>query len=109
MIGDHGQRSIAIKEHKSATGGVVKTVKELKPGMQETLKRLRADEVQSKHEYQMVIQGLTDEKNKEQKVLDDAQKAQGKNTEELGQNSKDMTLTQGDLTDDKAYLTKLTE
>merc|ERR1719316_2206998 len=109
MIGDHGQRSIAIKEHKSATGGVVKTVKELKPGMQETLKRLRADEVQSKHEYQMVIQGLTDEKNKAQKIFDDAQKAQAKNTEELAQNSKDMTLTQGSLTDDKAFLSKLTE
>merc|ERR1719316_546275 len=108
MIGDHGQRSIAIKEHKSATGGVVKTVKELKPGMQETLKRLRADEVQSKHEYQMVIQGLTDEKNKAQKIFDDAQKAQAKNTEELAQNSKDMTLTQGSLTDDKAFLSKLT-
>merc|ERR1719387_412315 len=87
------------KQAPSATGGVVKTVKELKPGMQETLKRLRADEVQSKHEYQMVVQGLTDEKNAEQKVLDDAQKAQAKNTEELGQNSKEMTLTQGTLTE----------
>lgn len=98
-----------VVEHKSATGGVVKTVKELKPGMQETLKRLRADEVQSKHEYQMVIQGLTDEKTKAQKIFDDAQKAQAKNTEELAQNSKDMTLTQGSLTDDKAFLSKLTE
>jgi len=87
----------------------VKTVKELKPGMQETLKRLRADEVQSKHEYQMVVQGLTDEKNAEQKVLDDAQKAQAKNTEELGQNSKEMTLTQGTLTDDQAFLKTVTE
>jgi hypothetical protein len=97
------------KPHKSATGGVVKTIKELKPGMQETLKRLRADEVQSKHEYQMVIQALTDEKKAEQKVLDDAQKSQAKNTEALAEASKDMTLTQGSLTDDKAFLTKLTE
>merc|ERR1719387_1763038 len=97
------------KQAPSATGGVVKTVKELKPGMQETLKRLRADEVQSKHEYQMVVQGLTDEKKAEQKSLDDAQKTKGKNTEELGQNSKEMTLTQGTLTDDQAFLKTVTE
>jgi len=98
-----------VAPHKSATGGVVKTVKELKPGMMETLKRLRADEVQSKHEYQLVIQGLTDEKKAEQKVLDQAQKAKAKTSEELGANSKEMTLTQGTLTDDQAFLTKLTE
>merc|ERR1719160_2498466 len=57
----------------------------------------------------MVIQGLTDEKKAEQKVLDDAQKSQAKNTENLAAASKDMTLTQGTLTDDKAFLTKLTE
>jgi hypothetical protein len=95
--------------HKSATGGVVKTVKELKPGMEETLKRLRADEVQSKHEYQMVVQGLTQEKTAEQKVLDDAQKTKAKNTEEMGQNSKDMTMTQAELTDDQQFLKTLTE
>merc|ERR1719387_216448 len=97
------------KQAPSATGGVVKTVKELKPGMQETLKRLRADEVQSKHEYQMVVQGLTDEKKAEQKSLDDAQKTKGENNEELGQNSKDMTITQGTLTDDQGFLKTLTE
>jgi len=106
---DHLMGGLSQKQAPSATGGVVKTVKELKPGMQETLKRLRADEVQSKHEYQMVVQGLTDEKTAEQKVLDDAQKSQAKNTEELGQNSKDMTLTQGTLTDDQAFLKQLTE
>merc|ERR1719305_499822 len=95
--------------HKSATGGVVKTVKELKPGMEETLKRLRADEVQSKHEYQMVLQGLTQEKTAEEKVLEDARKANSKNTEEMAQASKDMTLTQGELTDDQNFLKTLTE
>jgi len=103
------QEANEVAPHQSATGGVVKTVKELKPGMMETLKRLRADEVQSKHEYQMVIQGLTQEKTAEQKVLDDAQKSQAKNTEELGQASKDMTITQGTLTDDQGFLKKLTE
>lgn len=38
-----------LQNSQGPTGGIVKTVKELKPGMQETLKRLRADEVQSKH------------------------------------------------------------
>jgi len=105
---EEGSPNMAKKE-SSATGGVVKTVKELKPGMEETLKRLRADEVQSKHEYQMVLQGLTQEKTAEEKVLEDARKANSKNTEEMAQASKDMTLTQGELTDDQNFLKTLTE
>merc|ERR1719265_1059396 len=78
-------------------GSVVKKVKELKPGMEDTLKRLRADEVQSKHLHQMVIQGLTDEKKAEQKILDQVQKEKGANTQLLAENQKDATLTQGEL------------
>lgn len=90
-------------------GSVVKKVKELKPGMEDTLKRLRADEVQSKHLHQMVIQGLTDEKVAEQKILDRIQKEKTENSKALGENQADATLTQAELTDDKGYITQLTE
>lgn len=55
------------QEPESHTGSIVKQIKELKPGMEDTLKRLRADEVQSKHLYQMVQQGLVDEKKNSRK------------------------------------------
>merc|ERR1719399_344211 len=74
----------------SHMGSVVKKVKELKPGMEETLKRLRADEVQSKHQYQMVQQGLLDEKKAQQKILDSLDKEQGQNTKDLAQNQQDL-------------------
>jgi hypothetical protein len=64
-------------------GSVVKKVKELKPGMEDTLKRLRADEVQSKHLHQMVIQGLTDEKKAQEKIMDRTKTEKGKNTQLL--------------------------
>jgi hypothetical protein len=67
-------------------GSVVKKVKELKPGMEDTLKRLRADEVQSKHLHQMVIQGLTDEKKAQEKIMDRTKTEKGKNTQLLAQN-----------------------
>merc|ERR1719399_1253979 len=57
----------------------------------------------------MVIQGLTDEKKAEQKILDQVQKEKGANTQLLAENQKDATLTQGELMDDKAYITQLTE
>merc|ERR1719265_1723068 len=90
-------------------GSVVKKVKELKPGMEDTLKRLRADEVQSKHQYQIVIQGLTDQKKAEEKIMNRVQKEKAANTKALAENQGDATLTQADLMDDKAYITKLTE
>merc|ERR1719265_431936 len=61
-------------------GSVVKKIKELKPGMEDTLKRLRADEVQSKHLHQMVIQGLTDEKKAQEVIMDRTKEEKGKNT-----------------------------
>jgi len=90
-------------------GSVVKEIKELKPGMEDTLKRLRADEVQSKHQYQMVIQGLTDQKKAQEKIMARTQEEKGKNTLLLNQNQADATLTQSDLTNDQAYIKSLTE
>merc|ERR1719207_14858 len=98
-----------LSEGDGHLGSVVKKVKELKPGMEDTLKRLRADEVQSKHLHQMVIQGLTDEKVAEQKILDRIQKEKTENSKALGENQADATLTQAELTDDKGYITQLTE
>merc|ERR1719335_327055 len=72
------------EQEPSHMGSVVKKVKELKPGMEETLKRLRAEEVQSKHLYQMVVQGLTDEKKAQQKIMDQVKKEKNENTDLLG-------------------------
>lgn len=90
-------------------GSVVKKVKELKPGMEDTLKRLRADEVQSKHLYQMVVQGLTDEKKAQEKIMARTQSEKGQNIALLNQNQADATLTQSDLTNDQLYIKSLTE
>jgi molybdopterin-guanine dinucleotide biosynthesis protein len=89
-------------------GSVVKEIKELKPGMEDTLKQLRADEVQSKHQYQMVIQGLTDQKKAQDKIMVRTQEEKGKNTQKLAQNQQEATLVQSDLTNDQAYLKSLT-
>merc|ERR1719191_2418216 len=89
-------------------GSVVKKVKELKPGMEDTLKRLRAAEVQSKHLYQMVIQGLTDEKSTHDKIMTQATKEKAQLTTSLHMNQQELTLVQADLTDDQKYLQLLT-
>lgn len=90
-------------------GSVVKKVKELKPGMEDTLKRLRAAEVQSKHLYQMVIQGLTDEKKTQDAIMNKAKKEKAQCTTDLHMNQQELTMVQADLTDDQNYLKLLTE
>jgi len=72
------------------------------------LKQLRADEVQSKHQYQVVIQGLTDQKKAQDKIMVRTQEEKGKNTQNLAQNQQEATLVQSDLTNDQSYLKSLT-
>lgn len=97
------------QEPESHTGSIVKNIKELKPGMEDTLKRLRADEVQSKHLYQMVQQGLMDEKKAQERILDEARKNQAENSKNVASNQQDLTLTMATLKDDQAYLKDLTD
>merc|ERR1719160_2065599 len=55
------------------------------------------------------MQADTDERDTAAKDLKDATELKAKKMEEIAENSKDLTTTQAQLTDDQAYLKDLTE
>merc|ERR1719159_2209151 len=87
---------------------VIKTVKELKPGFEGKAKDLKVAEAKTNGEHMLVMQALTDEKKKAEKLLGDATKIKATDMEGIAKASAELTSVSATMTDDQAYLTELT-
>merc|ERR1719399_2027159 len=88
---------------------VIKTVKELKPGFEGKAKDLKVAEAKTNGEHMLVMQALTDEKKKAEKLLADATKIKATDMEGIAKAQGELTSVSATMTDDQAYLTELTE
>merc|ERR1719379_1447188 len=87
---------------------VIKTVKELKPGFEGKAKDLKVAEAKTNGEHMLVMQALTDEKKKAEKLLGDATKIKAEDMEKIAKAQAELTAVSATMTDDQAYLTELT-
>merc|ERR1719387_3263210 len=87
---------------------VIKTVKELKPGFEGKAKDLKVAEAKTNGEHMLVMQALTDEKKKAEKLLGDATKIKATDMEGIAKAQAEITSVSATMTDDQAYLTELT-
>merc|ERR1719375_2353956 len=87
---------------------VIKTVKELKPGFEGKAKDLKVAEAKTNGEHMLVMQALTDEKKKAEKLLGDATKIKAEDMEKIAKAQGELTSVSATMTDDQAYLTELT-
>merc|ERR1719421_1227687 len=88
---------------------IIKEVKELKPGFEGRIQELRVAEIKSVHAHTMVMQQLGDEKKIAEKTLTDAESKKAAASEKIAKGQGDLTLTNGMLSDDRTYLSELTE
>merc|ERR1719428_593427 len=88
---------------------IVTTIEGLESDFKTTLSEVKIEETKAVSDYDLQFQADTDEKAAASKSLKDATELKAKKMEAIALNSKDLTVTQAQLSDDQAYLKDLTE
>merc|ERR1719160_1763603 len=88
---------------------VIKTVKELKPGFEGKAKDLKVQEAKDHGEHTLLMQALIDEKKAAEKSLGDAKKRLDEDMKGIATSQAELTATNAQMMDDRAYLKELTD
>lgn len=101
--------SVPMENYKFKSGGIIETLEELQNDFRKTKNDVDEEEVESVHEYDMLMQEKTDLVKRHKQDLDEARKDKAKTTEEIGAASEELSTTSAQLLDDKQYLSELAE
>merc|ERR1719161_1003024 len=98
-----------MQDYNFHSAEIVSTLEGLVDDFKAKISEVKIDETKKVSEYDLQFQADTDERAAAAKSLKDANALKAKKMEEIAANSKDLTTTQAQLTDDQNYLKDLTE
>merc|ERR550537_1097976 len=88
---------------------IISTIEGLQSDFKTTLSEVKIEETKAVSDYDLQLQADTDERAAAAKSLKDATELKARKMEAIALNSKDLTETSAQLTDDQSYLKDLTE
>merc|ERR1719235_367077 len=100
---------VPMQDYNFHSAEIVSTIEGLVDDFKAKISEVKIDETKKVSEYDLQFQADTDERAAAAKSLKDANALKATKMEEIAANSKDLTTTQAQLTDDQNYLKDLTE
>merc|ERR1719236_379636 len=88
---------------------IISMIEGLESDFKTTLSEVKIEETKAVSDYDLQLQADTDEKAAASKSLKDATELKARKMEAIALNSKDLTETSAQLTDDQSYLKDATE
>jgi len=90
-------------------GGIVETIEGLSEDFIDKIAEIKATEVQRIADFDLLMQGKTDEKKATEKDLKDAQELKDTKMSRIAEDQQALTATNAQMTDDQAYIKDLTD
>jgi chromosome segregation ATPase len=103
------QPQASSKNYESKSGGIVATIEDMQDKAEEQLQGLRKEEMQSKFDFQMLAQSLTDSVANLKKTVDEATTSKSSAEESKAKAEEDLSKTKASKAADQEYKAKMTQ
>jgi hypothetical protein len=103
------QPQASSKNYESKSGGIVATIEDMQDKAEEQLQGLRKEEMQSKFDFQMLAQSLTDSVANLKKTVAEATTSKSNAEEAKAKAEEDLSKTEQSKSADEAYKAKMTQ
>jgi len=100
---------VEMEDYKFHSSGIIDTLEKLTADFEATKQKVDADEVQRVSEYNMAKQADTDYLKDKNLELEESKESRDQKSEDIAENSQELTTTSATLLDDQEYLSKLSK